>query len=406
MIQPHHASHHDSHFLDNPTVSIVIPAHNEGDRIRWAVASVFRVFECTERSVEVVVVDDGSTDATLLEAMALADRYPGRVRVVPLKGNHGKGFAIRTGFAYTRGAIVGFIDADLEYPVDALPLMADIVDMNPATCAIASRVVDDRRPWERLTSQAAHKVASFALRLPIHDTQAGLKMFPGSFARTALTACREDGWLYDIEALLHAADQRLNIIEIPVMQKSVRRRRANVWGMMACGPSLLRLTWSRWQALRRDHEFRQMLRFGLVGLTNSLIDMAAYWALIRMWSPNRNGVQAGFESLLAWLFASIVGYALHSRFTFRQRLSASGFYLVTGLGVAIQVVITGTITQGLGAGDALWGKILGIGVASLVTYLGYRVVARKSRQSDDTPRSLVQRADIPTVFAQDVSTPV
>lgn len=396
--------------LDPPAatrVSIVIPAHNEGGRIRWAVDSVFRVFNNTNHAVEVVVVDDGSTDSTPREARALSSAYPGQVRVVSLSDNHGKGLAIRTGFAYTRGDIVGFIDADLEYPVDALPLMVDMVTSNTESCAIASRVMDDRQSWERLTSHAAHKVASFALRLPINDTQAGLKVFPGPFARTTLTECREDGWLYDIEALIHAAENRLSIIEVPVMQKSVRQRRANIWGMLACGPSLARLTWSRWQSLRRDHEVRQMLRFALVGLVNSIVDAGAYWALIRLWSPHRNGLQAGFESLVAWLFASVVGYALHSRFTFRRRLSASGFYIVTGLGVAIQVVTTGTVTQWLGADAAIWGKIFGIALASLVTYFGYRIVARRREEPQNAGRrSLVQRADIPTVFAQDASHPI
>lgn len=389
---------------EHASVSLVIPAHNESGRIQSAVEAVRRVFAGTGRELEVIVVDDGSVDNTREEAMEIASQYPDEVRVVSLSGNHGKGFAIRTGFAYTHGDLVGFIDADMEYPVDALPLMAEMVEVSNNGCAIASRVADDRKRWERFTSQAAHKLASLALQLPIQDTQAGMKMFPGDFARTTLTSGREDGWLYDIEALLRAADQNLNIIEIPVMQKSVRRRRANLWAMLACGPSLSRMAWTRWQSLRRDHagEIKQVARFGLVGLINSLADVAAYWTLIKIWSPDNRGVQAGFESLLAWLFASLVGYGLHSRYTFRRRLSASGFYVVTGMGVAIQVVTTGLVTQWLGSGDALWGKLLGIGLASLVTYFGYRFVARNShRAPNPQPRTSVTRANIPTILAEE-----
>ena len=391
---------------DTSLVSIVIPAHNEAGRIRLAVESVRNVFSDTGRAVEVIVVDDGSSDSTRDEAMELAAEYHDEVRVVSLAGNHGKGFAIRTGFSYTRGDLVGFIDADMEYPAAALPLMADMVERSNNGCAIASRVADDRKSWERYTSVAAHKLASMALQLPVTDTQAGMKMFPGEFARTALTSGREDGWLYDIEALLRAADNHLSIIEVPVMQKSVRRRRANLWAMLACGPSLMRMAVAHWQTLRRDRagEVRQVARFGLVGIINSLADVAAYWALIRFWSPHNNGIQAGFESLLAWMFASLVGYALHSRYTFRRRLSASGFYVVTGIGVGIQVVTTGLVTQWLGSADALGGKLLGIALASMVTYFGYRFVARNSQgQSKAKARSFVTRANIPTIFPEEPS---
>ncbi len=391
---------------DTPLVSIVIPAHNEAGRIGSAVESVRHAFSNTRRTVEIIVVDDGSTDSTRDEAMEIALQHPEAVHVVALATNHGKGFAIRTGFAYTHGDLVGFIDADMEYPVAALPLMADMVACANNGCAIASRVVDGRTTWEKYTSVAAHKLASLALQLPVKDTQAGLKMFPGEFARTALTDGREDGWLYDIETLLRASDHHLGIIEVPVMQKSVRRRRANLWAMLACGPSLLRMAWAHGQILRRDRagEVGQVARFGLVGIVNSLTDVAAYWALIRLWSPNNNGIQAGAESLLAWFFASIVGYALHSRYTFRRRLSASGFYVVTSMGVAIQVVTTGLITQWMGSADALWGKLLGIALASMVTYFGYRLVARNSKgQAKGRSRTSVTKANIPTIFPEEPS---
>lgn len=385
-----------------PQITVIIPAHNESGRIQQAIESVLREFQKTTQSVEVIVVDDGSADATYEEAQHIARMYSGLVKVISLDCNHGKGYAIRVGFMHSRGDVVGFIDADLEYPVNALPLMANMVLNSKAACAIGSRVQDDRTRFERLSSQMAHKAASAALQLPIRDTQAGIKMFPGPFARTALTNCQQDGWLYDIEAMLRAVEHRLNIIEVPVMQKSVRKRRANLWAMIGCGPTLLSMATQHWRLLRSHSpsEMWQVMRFGLVGLTNSLIDLTAYWGLVDVWSPHRNAFQAGFESLLAWIVASVAGYVMHSQFTFRKRLPTSGFYVVTGLGVAIQVVVTGLVTHGLGSHDALVGKILGIGLASLVSYVGYRYLARSSRKTVSSP-SLVHRADIPTVIYQE-----
>lgn len=385
-----------------PLVTVVIPAHNESGRIQHAVDSVLHEFHKTLQSVEIIVIDDGSTDTTYEEAQDLAHMHPGVVKAVALGSNHGKGYAIRTGFMHSRGDVVGFMDADLEYPVNALPLMASMVLESGGACAIASRAQDDRRRFERLSSQMAHKVAATVLQLPIRDTQAGIKMFPGPFARTALTSCQQEGWLYDIEALLRAVEQRLNIIEVPVMQKSVRPRRANLWAMLGCGPTLLGMAAQHWRSLRASPsaEMWQVVRFGIVGLMNSLVDVAAYWGLVDIWSPHRNGFQAGFESLLAWIVASVVGYVLHSRFTFRKRLPTSGFYLVTGLGVAIQVVVTGLVTHSMGSQDTLVGKLLGIGLASMVSYMGYRYLARSNPQTASSP-SLIRRADIPTVIYQE-----
>lgn len=384
-----------------PLVSVVIPAHNESGRIQTAIRSVLEEFDALSRPVEVIVVDDGSLDTTRTEAMEMAEEQPERVQVVALGENHGKGFAIRAGFLHSRGDAVGFIDADLEYPVQALPIMANIIFNAPSVCAIASRVIDDRRRLERWTSQMAHRVAAAVLQLPIRDTQAGIKMFPGSFARTVLTECGQEGWLYDIEALLRAVERRLDIVEVPVMQRSVRRRRASLWAMLSCGPSLLSMAVTHWQTLRRDRngEFQQVARFGLVGLVNTLVDIAAYWGLVHLWSPHRNGVQGGLEALIAWLIASLVGYALHSRFTFRRHLSRSGFYVVTGLGVTIQVITTGLVTQWFGASESIIGKLLGILMASMVTYAGYRYIARRS--GDVKPfASLVRQANMPPVISQ------
>ena len=386
----------------DPLISIIIPAHNESGRLNYAVKSVLKTFESTPWNLEIIIVDDGSTDHTYQEALELSSRYPA-VNVISSPDNRGKGYAIRTGFMHSRGDAVGFIDADLEYPVNALPIMADLVLTSKSSCVIASRVLDDRRRLERMSSQMAHKIASAMLRLPIKDTQAGMKMFPGDFARSALTGCQQDGWLYDIEALLRAVETKLTIIEVPVMQKSVRRRRANLWTMASCGPTLLAIAWNHWKSMfqRSSQEMRQMVRFGMVGILNSVVDLLTYWTLITLWNPHRNGYQAGFESLVAWIVASVVGYVLHSRYTFKKRLSHSGFYVVTGIGVAIQVLVAGFVTHWLGSSDALAGKFLGIMTASLVTYFGYRYVAKSTNNETKFTIRTVQRANIPTVVYQE-----
>ncbi|MCL4496018.1 MAG: bifunctional glycosyltransferase family 2/GtrA family protein [Firmicutes bacterium] len=389
-----------AHPQSDPLVSVVIPAHNEEYHIARAIKSVLREFESIAMDVEVIVVDDGSTDATYHEAIN-ASKHSSSVKVISLEKNHGKGFALRTGFSHSRGSAVGFIDADLEYPVNALPIMAHLVLESGHSCAIASRMADDRPQIERVSSHIAHKITSLLLQLPIRDTQAGIKMFPGSFARTILTNCAQEGWLYDVEALLRVVEQPLEVIEVPVMQKSIRKRRANLWTMMACGPALFTLAVAHRQSLSRhsSKELRQVLRFGLTGFINTLVDVALFWGLIRMWPPHFSAWQAALESLTAWAGASLVGYILHSRYTFRRRLSHSGFYLVTGIGVAVQMTLTGWMTHMLGTEGGLIGKLAGIALASLITYAGYRFLAKHGEPLPSSSPT-VRKANIPTVVGQ------
>lgn len=378
-------------------VSIVIPAHNEAKHIGGAMWAIYQSFADTGIPLEIIVIDDGSTDSTRISAQRAAQSLPIAVRIHSLPNNRGKGYAIREGFLASRGGLVGFVDADLEYPVNALPLMAQLLHQSPQSCAIATRVADNRKLAERITSQVAHKVAATILQLPIRDTQAGMKMFPGDFAREVLGHCHQDGWLYDIEALLRAIEQKLAIVEVPVSQHSVRPRRASIGTMVSCVPTFLKLSVQHWRNLRKQStmELGQVMRFALVGAANTITDLAAFWTLVHFWSPLHSGIDAAFESLLAWILASLVGYMLHSRYTFRQHLSRVGFYVVTGVGVSLQMLFAGGAAQWMGAGAAMYGKILGIVIASVFTYWGYRYLARRSGQ---WPRhTLISRVNIAPV---------
>ncbi len=171
------------------------------------------------------------------------------MRLVDLPQRLGKGGAIASGFRVSTGELVGFIDADLEFPAEALPPMAHrLVAMGPgAACVVAERVGDERGRLDRLSSQVGRFVARALMRLGVRDTQAGLKLFPGWFARDLLSAAKETAWLFDVEALVLAAEHGLPIVEAPVVQRCVRRRRTGIGDMLACSLPLLRFAVRRWK---------------------------------------------------------------------------------------------------------------------------------------------------------------
>ncbi|WP_053959589.1 glycosyltransferase family 2 protein [Sulfobacillus thermosulfidooxidans] len=231
-----------------PTISVVIPAKNEARLIAQTMMTVAEILGDAGYAFEIIVVDDMSSDDTVLRAQWARQQMSSiSCRIISTHKSLGKGHAIAKGFAVSTGDLVAFIDADLEYPPQSLPIMASLLETYQHGCAIAYRI-EDKRPWfERITSKAAHQLATLALHLPVSDTQAGLKMFPGWFARQHLSHPRQTGWLYDIETLLTAQRHGLRIIQIPVTQQSLRKRRAGVWQMLACAIPLTQLAWTHWR---------------------------------------------------------------------------------------------------------------------------------------------------------------
>ena len=89
-------------------------------------------------------------------------------------------------------------------------------------CAVGERRVAERTFMERLSSHAAQAAIRMLTRLPVHDTQAGVKMFPGWFARDVLGTGSERGWLFDVEALLRARRSGLAILSVAARQQRLR----------------------------------------------------------------------------------------------------------------------------------------------------------------------------------------
>src|ERR1700759_1865579 len=115
-------------------LSVVVPVYNEEATLREVVGKVLAV----PNLLEVVVVDDGSTDRTHEVALSVAESNP-RVRVERLGSNSGKTAALRAGFALTRGEVVIVQDADLEYDPSEIPTVVGPTLVGYADCGVGSR---------------------------------------------------------------------------------------------------------------------------------------------------------------------------------------------------------------------------------------------------------------------------
>ncbi|WP_405586504.1 dolichyl-phosphate beta-glucosyltransferase [Streptomyces sp. NBC_01092] len=204
-----------------PDLSVVIPAYNEQHRLAPTLDALTNYLSADEArwgSWEIVVSDDGSTDAT---ADLVTARQDPRIQLVPGPRNRGKGHALRLGVAASRGRRVLVTDADLATPIEELERLDKA--LGEGNCAaIGSRSapgasIGARQHRVRELLGRAGNVLIRRTALPgIHDTQCGFKLFDGDPAREAYAASRVNGWGIDVEVLRHLRRAGLTVAEVPV----------------------------------------------------------------------------------------------------------------------------------------------------------------------------------------------
>lgn len=220
---PAHLETHSS-----PHLSIIIPVYNEVDRISASLEELWHWAEARSFTVEIIVVDDGSDDATVSRATDIATRHPSvRVLEVP---HRGKANAVLEGLATARGQIVGFMDIDLATPLDTWE-RCETAFTKGAEVVIASREGEgSSRIGEPAYRHAMGRIFNGLVRLlllpGIHDTQCGFKFFTRAAIDTILPLCRlytGSGEItrprvtaFDVELLYIAKRLRFDIVVLPV----------------------------------------------------------------------------------------------------------------------------------------------------------------------------------------------
>jgi dolichyl-phosphate beta-glucosyltransferase len=199
-----------------PTLSIVLPCFDEAERLPDTLAAFLAHYPPDRAEVELLIVDDGSTDQTAAVAAAAAAHDP-RIVVLRVPRNHGKGYAVRRGVLAARGELVVFTDADGSYS----PAQVDrvVAALDGAPVAIGARLDAEATGGQRLRHLAS-RVFNLAMRLALglsfRDTQCGLKGFRRAAAQAVFCRARLDGFAFDAEALLLADRLGLQVVEVPV----------------------------------------------------------------------------------------------------------------------------------------------------------------------------------------------
>jgi dolichyl-phosphate beta-glucosyltransferase len=211
-------------------LSIVIPAYQEERRIGATLDQLVAWSASERREVEIVVVDDGSSDRT--SAVAAAPRAR-EVRVLRLAENRGKGAALRVGVAATRGELVLLTDADLSTPISELARLEAALagaDLALGSRAVAgSRIVVRQAAWREL----AGKLFNRAIRLlgvrGFADTQCGFKLLWGDAARELFARLTVDRFAYDVELVWLARRLGYRVVEVGVEWRNAPDSRVQLW---------------------------------------------------------------------------------------------------------------------------------------------------------------------------------
>ena len=202
-------------------MSIVVPAYNEEARIVTSLRSLVTYLSDTDYTWEVVVADDGSTDATASLVETLIENHSGEDAVRLLRLPHrGKGAAVKAGMLEARGRFRMMCDADLAMPVEWIAEFVTAMERGHDLVIGSRQIAGAMRFNEPAVRHVMGRLFNWCVRLVtgsrFEDTQCGFKCFTARAAETIFPLQRTRGFGFDVEVLFLATREGMKIIEMPI----------------------------------------------------------------------------------------------------------------------------------------------------------------------------------------------
>jgi dolichyl-phosphate beta-glucosyltransferase len=202
------------------SISIVIPAYNEAERIGPTIETIHNYFSKKHQSFDILVINDGSKDNTTNIVLDFAKGIR-NVKLLDSSINQGKGSSVRKGMIHAAHDLILLTDADLSTPIEEFeklaPWMRKGYDIVIGSRGMKESEIILRQPWyRRMMGKAFNLFVRTLIVNDFRDTQCGFKLFRSEAATRIFRLSKIDGFAFDVEVLFIAKKMGYKIKEVPV----------------------------------------------------------------------------------------------------------------------------------------------------------------------------------------------
>ncbi len=351
-------------------LSIVLPSHNEERSLRNKVEEVLEEFKNLE--VEIIIVEDGCTDATPEIADKLSKEYS-QVKHLHSNKRLGKGKAIEKGLNHSNSDVKGFMDADRSiHPFEVRKLYQKLLE-NKKDIVIASRYLPEsnikRKKLRQLKAKTYNVLTRKTIRTGFKDHQCGLKLFTSSAWNKLNGRVGEDGWFWDTKMLYEAEKLSLETEEIGIDWIYDKESSFKFLDSVVMFEKLLDLG-TKERNLPVDMKF---FRFAFVGALGAGLNTVILYLLTEL-----GDIYYIYSALIAIEAAVIFMFFLNNHITFKKMTKLSEILkgllksnIIRSTGILTQIGLLYILTEFLGIFYVL-SNLIAIVVASVVNFVGER----------------------------------
>ena len=358
------------------TLSVVVPCYNETKTLETCIERVLDI-EDEELAIEIVIVDDGSTDDSLARAQALAAAHP-QVKAFTNGTNQGKGAALRHGFSKATGDFIAVQDADLEYrPADLRRLVVPLLE-NEADVVLGSRFLSGGTHrvlyfWHSLGNRFLTLLSNMFTDLNLTDMETCYKVFRADIIRSV--DIRENRFGFEPEIVAKVAQMKVRIFEMGISYFGRTYAEGKKIGVRDGLRALYCIV--RYNAFNAPLPI-QFLVYLFIGGIAALVNLAIFLLLLSATS------NVAVSAVTAFLVAAAVNYRLCISFLFRHGSrweSRQELLLYAALVLVLAGVDYGctllALASGMSAGVA---KITATLIMLVLNFLGRRYLVFPERK--------------------------